>query len=51
MVQVSKPLVIAGVSAVAAAALLIFALARNGGSSVRFPPPWGIPVSGGGALN
>ncbi|KUG01626.1 hypothetical protein AM587_10004735 [Phytophthora nicotianae] len=33
MVQVSKPLVIAGVSAVAAAALLIFALARNGSSS------------------
>ncbi|POM72033.1 Hypothetical protein PHPALM_11325 [Phytophthora palmivora] len=33
MVQVSKPLVIAGVSAVAAAALLVFALARNGSSS------------------
>ncbi|KAG6968785.1 hypothetical protein JG687_00001224 [Phytophthora cactorum] len=33
MVQVTKPLVIAGVSAVAAAALLIFALARNGSSS------------------
>ncbi|KAL3663035.1 hypothetical protein V7S43_011976 [Phytophthora oleae] len=32
MVQVSKPLVIAGVSAVAAAALLVFALARNGNS-------------------
>eukprot|EP00644_Phytophthora_capsici_P008399 jgi/Phyca11/534653/estExt2_fgenesh1_pg.C_PHYCAscaffold_260087 len=32
MVQVSKPLVIAGVSAVAAAALLVFALARNGSS-------------------
>ena len=44
MVRVSKPLVIAGVCAVTAAALLVYALTRSSSSSVRLSVLLSVPL-------